>query len=165
VEISFENGKLKPSPEAIDTFMKSGESTRTMVERRLLDAMIDYYYGVLNPTQALVMLYGAPPPTPKEAAKVLEDIFVKKEKLLEKKYVTILAKAIKYFKDYEHQKIKTVPGKEVDKLLEEFEDYMKRLKSLRDKLKKELRKRQLKRFIKMQLICLLKFLERNLYRR
>lgn len=129
-------GKLKPSPEAIETFMKSGDRTKEMVDRRQLDAMIDIYWGMITPTQALVMLYGAPPPVPKETVKVVNDIFCKKEKMLEKKYLNSLEKIIKYYKDYEHQKLKTIPGKEVDKLLIEFEEYMKRLGELRKQIEK-----------------------------
>jgi len=73
-------GKLRPSQESIDMFMKTAEKTKEMVNRRLVEAMIDIYYSVLNPSQALVMLYGLPPPTHKETVTIMEDIFVKKEK-------------------------------------------------------------------------------------
>jgi predicted nucleotidyltransferase len=129
-------GKLKPSPEAIETFMKSGDRTKEMVERRQLDAMIDIYWGMITPTQALVMLYGAPPPVPKETVKIVKEIFCTKEKMLELKYLKSLEKIIKYYKDYEHQKLKTLPGKEVDRLLGEFESYMKRLAELRVQIEK-----------------------------
>src|SRR3989344_1352784 len=61
-------GRIKPSPESIDMFMKTADKTKEMAERRLIDAMIDIYYGVLTPSQALIMLYGLPPPIPKETA-------------------------------------------------------------------------------------------------
>src|SRR3989344_2350101 len=52
------SGRIKPSPEAIDLFMKEGDRTLELVKRRLLDAMIDVYYGVLTPAQAILMLAG-----------------------------------------------------------------------------------------------------------
>ncbi len=127
-------GRLKPSPEAIDMFIKSGERTKEMIDRRLMDAAIDLYYGVLTPSQALIMLQGGQPPTHKETPKVMKDIFYTKEKMLELKYIKTLEKAVKIFKDYEHQKIKTVSGKEIDQLLKESEDYMERLKELRKEI-------------------------------
>ncbi|MFA5019761.1 MAG: nucleotidyltransferase domain-containing protein [Candidatus Pacearchaeota archaeon] len=133
-KLLLQMGKIKPSPEAIDTFMAMGDKTKSMVERRLIDAMIDVYYGVLTPSQALLMLYGLPPPTHKETPAVFKDIFYTKEKLIEAKYVKTLEKAVLLFKDYEHGKLKTISGKEIDELLKEFEDFSKRVKKLREEI-------------------------------
>ena len=131
-------GKLKPSPEAIDMFMSMGDKTVKRVKRTLLDLVIgDIFWGVLTPSQALLMLYGLPPPNVKETVKEMKRVFVDKEKMLEKRYINILEKiAIKYYKGYEHEKIKEVSGKEVDELLKESEDYLKRLKELREQIEK-----------------------------
>lgn len=129
-------GKLKPSPEAIDMFMRTAEKTKEIVDRRLVDAMIDIYYGVLTPSQALIMLYGEPPPTPKETAKRVEEIFVVKEKMLKKSEIAILEKAVKEFKAYEHDPKYTIQGKEIDSMIKDSEDYMKILKELREKIEK-----------------------------
>lgn len=131
-------GKIKPSPEAIDMFMSMGDKLKESVERRLLDIVMgDIYWGVLTPSQALLMLYGLPPPNTYETVSEMKRIFVDKEKILEKKYIDILEEiCIKYYKGYEHEKIKKVSGKEIDKLLEDAEDYMKRLKELRVEIEK-----------------------------
>ena len=129
-------GKIKPSPEAIDMFMSSGEKTKQTINRRLIDAMIDVYYGVLNPSQALLMMYGLPPPTHKETPKVFKEIFHDKEKLIETKYVKILEKAVSNFKEYEHGTLKEIKGEEIDKLLKDTEDYLKRMKKLREEIEK-----------------------------
>ena len=131
-------GKIKPSPEAIDMFMSMGNKLSESVKRKLLDIVMgDLYWGVLTPSQALLMLYGLPPPNTKETVKEIKRIFVDKEKLLEKKYLDILEEiTIKYYKGYEHEKVKEVSGKEVDKLLKDAEDYLKRLKELREQIEK-----------------------------
>ncbi len=131
-------GKIKPSPEAIDMFMSMGDKLSESVKRRLLDIVMgDIYWGVITPSQALLMLYGLPPPNTYETVSEMKRIFVEKEKILEKKYVDILENiAIKYYKGYEHEKIKEVKGEEVDKLLKDAEDYMKRLKELREEIEK-----------------------------
>ena len=129
-------GKLKPSPEAIDLFMKTADKIKEMIERRLIDAMIDLYYGILTPSQALIMLYGLPPSTHKETPKLMRDIFVNKEKMLEKKYMNILEKVVRLFGEYEHDKLKKITGQEIDNLLKDSEDYLKRLKELREQIEK-----------------------------
>ncbi len=139
-------GKIKPSPESIDMFMSMGDKTKDIVKRRLLDIVIgDIYWGVITPSQALLMLYGLPPTNVYETVKEMKRVFVDSEKMLEKKYSDILEEiAIKYYKGYEHGKVKEVSGKEVDKLLKDSEDYLKRLKELREDIEKEMQKKTFK---------------------
>jgi uncharacterized protein (UPF0332 family) len=129
-------GKLRPSSESIDMFMKTAEKTQEMIDRRLVDAMVDAYYGVLNPSQALIMLYGSPPPTHKETPKLMDEIFVKKEKMLKKSDIMILEKTVKMFKKYEDNPKFKISGKEIDELVKKSEEYMKRLKDLREQIEK-----------------------------
>jgi len=131
-------GKIKPSQEAIDTHMDLGKKLIQRAENKLIGIVAeDIYYSVLNPAQAALMLYGIAPPTPKETVKLLEEVFVKKSKLLDKKYVDILDGIIKMFKDIEHLKIKYVSGKEVDKLMEDAKVFLDGISKLFDKIAKQ----------------------------
>ena len=124
-------GKVKPSMEAIEMYMSSGEQMLQRVGAKLKDVAVeDMFYALLTPSQAALMLYGVPPPTPKETPDLMRDIFVKKEKLLEDKFVTTLEKVIKIRKDVEHGVKKEVSGKEVDELLDASDKYLKRVKKL-----------------------------------
>lgn len=135
-------GKLKPSPEAIDSFMSIGDKTIKRAKRALLDILImDLYWGVITPSQALLMLYGLPPPTPRQTVTDMKRIFVDKEKMLEKKYVNVLEKIVRYYKDYEHEKLKEIKGVEIDKFIKDTEDYLKRLKELREQIEKSTQKK------------------------
>ena len=66
----------------------------------------------------------------------MRDIFVKKEKLLESKYVEILDRNINVRKDIEHGTKKELSGKEVDQLLEDADKYLKRIKRLFSEIEK-----------------------------
>jgi len=136
-------GKLKPTPEAIDMFMSMGDNAIKRAKKALLDILIqDLYWSVLTPSQALVMLYGEPPPTTKETYKVMKKIFVDKEKMLELRFIKTLEEiTIKYYKGYEHEKIKEVSGKEIDRLLKDTEEYLKRLKELRSQIEKKVQQK------------------------
>ncbi len=139
-------GKIKPSPEAIDRFMSMGDKTRDIVKQRLLDIVIgDIFWSISAPTQAVLMLYGIPPPNIPETIKEMKRIFVDQEKMLEQKYIDILENiCIHYYKGFEHGKIKEVSGTEVDKLLKDCEDYMKRLKELHIEIEKRAQEKTLK---------------------
>jgi uncharacterized protein (UPF0332 family) len=124
-------GRIKPSREAIDLFMSTGEQTLSRVKMRLKEmGMEETYYAILTPSQAAIMLYGLPPPTPRETPEVLEDIFVKKEKLLEKEYVEILRHNVQVRKELEHGTKKDLTGTELDRLIGDAEKFLERIKKL-----------------------------------
>jgi uncharacterized protein (UPF0332 family)/predicted nucleotidyltransferase len=130
-------GKIKPSPEAIDMFMGSGEQMLKRVSLKLKDiGMEDIYYAILTPSQAALMLHGVPPPAPKETATLMREIFVQKENLLEDKFVKTLEKVIDTRKAIEHGEKKDITGKEIDELLAESDKYLKRIKRLFTQIEK-----------------------------
>ena len=66
----------------------------------------------------------------------MKRVFVDKEKMLEKKYIDILEKIVRVYKDFEHEKIKEIKGAELDEMLKGTEDYLERLKNLRTQIEK-----------------------------
>ncbi len=143
-------GKLKPSPEAIDMFMSMGDNTIKRAKKALLEIVIgDLYWSVLTPSQALLMLYGLPPPTPKQVVGEMKRVFMTKEKMLEKKYIDILEEiVVKYYKGYEHEKVKEVSGTNVDRLIKDTEDYIKRLGELREQIEKRAQEKTIEQIYK-----------------
>lgn len=130
-KLLLQMGRIKPSPEAIEMFMNTGDQMLERIKSKIKDiGMEDTFYAILTPSQAALMMYGIPPPTPKETPEVMNDIFVKKEKLLEKEYIDILKRNIEVRKELEHGTKKELTGAEVDKLLKDAEKYLKRLNQL-----------------------------------
>ena len=135
-------GKIKPSPESVDMFMKSGEQNKDLVKRRLIDAMVDIFWGVTTPTQALMMLAGNAPPEPKNLVREVQKVLVDKEKLMSMNELKYLEKVVKLYKDYEHGKLNEISGKEIDEILAGSNDYVKKMKVLREKIEKRMQEHQ-----------------------
>ncbi|MBN2567298.1 nucleotidyltransferase domain-containing protein [Candidatus Woesearchaeota archaeon] len=124
-------GRIKPSQEAIEMFMSSGEQMLKRVEYKIREiGMEDIYYAILTPSQAALMLWGMAPPAPKETAKLMREIFVKKERMFEEEHIRILEKTIQVRKDLEHGTRKDLSGKEVDDLLKDAQKFLKRIETL-----------------------------------
>ncbi len=124
-------GRIKPSPEAIDMFMHSGDQVMERVKYKLKEiGMEDFFWAAVTTSQAAIMLYGLPPPTPKETPELIRQIFVKKEKILEEKYVKTVEKILKTRKDMEHGTKKDITGQEIDELYDETDAFLKRTKTL-----------------------------------
>lgn len=138
-------GKIKPSPEAIDLFMSLGEKVTENVKRKLNDIVLeDIWWGIITPSQAVLMLYGLAPPTPRETVTLMREILVKKEKLLEEKYVKILEKIVDLYKKYEHTTKLTITGKDIDEMLKEVSEYMERLKKLMKQIEEKIASKEVK---------------------
>ncbi len=124
-------GKIKPSREAIDLFMSTGDQSIKRVKARIKEmGMEDLFYAILTPSQAAIMMYGLPPPTPRETPEVMDEIFVKKEKMLEPEYVKILKDNVQLRKDIEHGTKKDLSGTELDKYVNNSEKFLKRIEKL-----------------------------------
>jgi predicted nucleotidyltransferase len=145
-------GKIKPSPEAIDMFMSSGNKLKETVERRIFDiATLDLFWGINTPTQGLLMLYGLAPPNVYETVKQFREVFVNKEKLIEAKYADILEEIVLgVWKKYEHGKIKPgdINGKDLDRLSKDAIEYFKRLKELRAQIEKRIQEKSIEQIYK-----------------
>jgi len=130
-------GKIIGTPEAMEKMVKFGEE----VEERIHDDInkfIDYIHAsVMVPSQGVLMFYGCEPPTPKETIQLMEDIFITKEKLLEKKYLDFLKKVRDLYKKLEHNEIKGLTGKDIDDLLKESCDYRERLRKLGEQIERK----------------------------
>ncbi|MSS74419.1 hypothetical protein EXS72_02145 [Candidatus Pacearchaeota archaeon] len=137
-KLLLQMGKVKPSPEAVDKFMKYGEQNENLVTRRMIDAMMDIYWGIVTPTQALMMLAGHAPPAPKTMVADVKKVLVDDEKVMGLQELKFLERVIKLYKDHEHGKLKKVPGKEIDDLLVESKKYDIKLKDIRKKLEARL---------------------------
>jgi uncharacterized protein (UPF0332 family)/predicted nucleotidyltransferase len=136
-KLLLQMGRIKPSPEAIDMFMSTGDQILERVKYKLKEiGMEDTFLAILTPSQAALMLYGIPPPTPRETPEVMEEVFVKKEKLLEKEFIEILRRNIMVRKEVEHGTKKSVSGSEVDDLVKDAEKYLKRLTELFKEIQK-----------------------------
>lgn len=131
-------GRVKPSTESIELHMSSGDQMLKRVHYKLNEVgMEDLFWATLNPSQAALMLYGLPPPTPKETPQLLREIFVKKEGILEDEYVKIMEDIIKMRKELEHNPKLDITGKQVDELLSGAEKYLKRINRLFTQIQKE----------------------------
>lgn len=136
-KLLLQMGRIRPSAEAIDMQMDIGEKLLDRAKKKFLGiAAEDIYYAVLNPSQAALMLYGINPPTPKETINLFEEIFTKKEKLIELKYVKILENIVKTYKGIEYGKISDITGTQLDKLIKDSEIFIKRVKKLFEQVEK-----------------------------
>ena len=143
-KLLLKQGKITPTPEAVDTYMKSGKQVIERTKFTLKNiAVEDFFWATLTPSQGALMLMGIPPGDPKETPKQMREHLVKSG-LLEEKWVKILEDILQLRKDIEHGKIKDVSAKQVEEYLDNTEKYLARL----DKLMTQIESQEVKKEIK-----------------
>ncbi len=126
----LKRGKIKPTPEAITQYMKSGDQMVKRTEAKLREMAIeDFFWATSTPTQGALMLLGHPCPVPNKVAKAIREHLVKPG-LIEEKYAKIWEGILKVRKDFEHGTIKEIDAKEIAVLFDNTKSYLKRMNKL-----------------------------------
>jgi uncharacterized protein (UPF0332 family)/predicted nucleotidyltransferase len=138
----LKTGKMKPSPEAVDQFFKTGRLLIEDVNNTIKEIVIErLFLSMFNPAQAATMLVGIPPTHHGDTPKVFRKYFVDEYKLIEPKYADYLNEILELRKGVEYGKIKEIsPEKFLEQMkhAKEFQDRM-------DKLFKDIREDMIKK--------------------
>ncbi len=133
-KILLKTGKIKPTPETVENFLKSSEMLRKSVKKDLKEMVIErLYYSILNLAQAALMFYGVSPPIHSKTPQLIEEHFVK-QGLLDKKYARWIQEIVKIRKSIEHGGKEEITGKDVDDWMEKSKEIERVIKELIDKL-------------------------------
>ena len=131
-------GKIKPTPEAIKSFIQSGNLLTKVIRSNLDEMLIEkLYYAMLNPAQAALMFIGIAPPAYGETPHLLQRYFVDKG-LLSKKYVDWLNEIIAIRKRVEHDNSREINGKLIDVYIARATEFSDDINKLFEKMKKEI---------------------------
>ena len=133
-------GKIRPSQEAIDMHMGVGSQLIDRAKNMFREIfMNDIYYSILNPSQALLMLKGYNPTTPKETVKMFKEVLLAKEKCITQTESDILEDVVMTFKKLEHNDDKSfiLKGGDIDKHLKNNEKFLKKIKKLFEEITEE----------------------------
>jgi len=89
----------------------------------------DLYLSMMDAAQAIIMYVGAGPPVPKTVAREMRKHLVS-EGLLDEKYAKMMEDMVKFRKAVEHKEVKAVSGKELDKWIDDADDFVKKMEEL-----------------------------------
>lgn len=119
----LEIGRIKPTRESLLNYKARGEMLLEENKKHLETALLDLYYGVVDSTHAILMLMKITPPSPKDMPKLFKENF-SNDKVLSK-YVDVVEKFYKLFKDIEHGSELKIDGKLYDSYHKLANDYIK----------------------------------------
>lgn len=136
----LERGKIPSSLEAVELLMASAPQKLERAKRvKLYQISEDCYSAMLNSSQAVLMYLGKQVPDPKHTPKAVKEYLVD-TKMLPKRYLDLLQEVLKFRKDVEHKKRKTISGEKVDEYIKKAEQYVKKMEKIYQNLQNQKKK-------------------------
>lgn len=132
IQALLDNGRIRPTKEAIHTYFVMAPASLYRAKDHLLSAMVDLYWASVDAAHAALMALGEIPPSPEHVSDMLEKKMVKKG-LLKKKYADIMQKNYTTFKRIIHRDIKEVDGVEYDEYRKDTVLFVNEIKKFLDK--------------------------------
>lgn len=138
VQMLMKMGNIKPSKECIDKHIYVAEELLKLSDNTMLTKMTyDLEQAVVSSAQAVLMELGYRPPAPNEVGTFVKEVMVDKEKLVDQRYADIASAVVKNYKDIEHKEKKTFTGAEWDKFYKDVIDFVKKMRELLTKIRKQ----------------------------
>ena len=139
VQTLLDEGKLRPSKEAVWVYYLRAPNTIRRAKERMLGSIVDLYWAVIDAAHAALMYVDVIPGAPHQVADLFAKHFVEKN-LIDKKYERIIRQFYTLAKDVDHKNVRSVSGSEVDAYVTQADDFVKRVRLLLDRNKEELKK-------------------------
>ena len=128
IQMLLAQGRINPSYEALWSYFNRGKQFLLSSEKRVLNAVLDLYWGAMDVAHAALMSVGEVPVSPEYVADLIEDKLVK-TKLVSKKVPWTLRKLYSFNKKVSSGKIKSVSGSEFDYLFKECKAYFEEMEN------------------------------------
>ena len=124
LQILLDQGRIRPSEEAIFTYFTMAPASLNRSQQHLLTAVVDLYWAAIDAAHAALMKSGEIPPSPEHVADLLERKLVK-EGHINKKYADVMRELYTLFKKIVHRDIQSLSGKEYDRYFELTQTFVK----------------------------------------
>jgi len=137
LKILLNQGQIRSTPEAIYMLLERAPRQMTRGKQALLSSVDGIYWSMVDSAHALLISVGITPPSPELIPEILMEAFVKPGRL-DKKFVYDYDEIHTTAKEIIHQKLTNISGKEVDKMFEKADAFLKEMLRLtKEEIKKE----------------------------
>ncbi len=125
----LDRGAIRPSMEAIWTYLNMSEAALFKANNHILGAIMDLYWAVIDSAHAVLMHIGATPPNPAHMSELLRSELVKKGKL-EEKYAKAMEMFYSLSKSIIYKKESEISGKDFDEYQKLATDFVQRMRKM-----------------------------------
>ena len=127
LQILLKQGRIIPSSEAMWTYYYKSSRSLQASKMKMLDAVTDLYWSVIDVSHAALMKIHETPPSPSHVSKLVESMLVDSG-FIEQKYAKTAQKFYELSKKIEYRELEHIDGKTYDKYYKEASAYVARLR-------------------------------------
>ncbi len=129
LQLLLKQGRIRPSQEAVWAYYSKAPLTLSASKRKIMQAVLDLYWAVIDSAHAALMNEGIVPGTPNQIADLLNETFVRKGRL-NKKYVKTMQKFYDLSKKIIYRDLKEVKASDYESYFKEAKDFVDQMHKL-----------------------------------
>lgn len=122
-------GRIKPSQEALWTYMNRSEKSISSADQQILEALHDLYWAVIDASHAALIQVGETPPSPRHVPSLLEQTLIERGDLY-KKDAELVRKLYTMSKDVSKGKRSMIKPQELQRLRDRSKDFVDRVQDV-----------------------------------
>lgn len=130
MQIMLYEGRIRPSPEAVNAYAARSASVVFNSKMKIMQAVMDLYWGVIDSAHAALMKQHEIPPAPKDIHEHIERKLVKTG-LVNKRCPQIIREFYLLSRKILHRDIKEMSGKDWDHLKDKAEFFVNEMKKVK----------------------------------
>lgn len=134
LQLLLYQGRIRPSKESVWTYYYKSAKNLNGSKFRMISAVMDLYWAVIDASHAALMRLNEIPPSPNHVAEMVENKLIKTG-LIDKKYSKTMRHFYDLSKKIEYREIKEISGKEYDRLFKEADEYISRFRQFIEEYK------------------------------
>jgi predicted nucleotidyltransferase/uncharacterized protein (UPF0332 family) len=128
LQLLLQQGRIRPSTEAIWAYYSKAPQSIVNSKWKMLLAVVDLYWAVIDAAHAALMYAGITPQTPEHVPGLLKEKLIDKG-LLEDRHAHTVEKLYRMQKDIYARRIEHLSGARIDKLHDEANDFVKAMRA------------------------------------
>ena len=128
----LEEGRIRPSKESVFTYFQLSYDSLSKANTSSLNSIIELYWAAINASHSALMSLNIIPPSPQFVPNYLNEHLIK-NKLLDKKYVSVMEDIYILAKRIMHREVKEISGKEYDKHHKDVTDFVAVMRKIIEK--------------------------------
>jgi uncharacterized protein (UPF0332 family) len=133
LKVLLQDGKIKPTPEAIYSLIQRAPEHMARVNISLLSAIDGLYWAMVDSAHAALISAKVTPPSPEHIGDILKEYFVSKG-VLKQKYADYFKDIYSIAKEIMHGSRNKISGKEIDEFTEKANEFIREMASIIESL-------------------------------
>ncbi|MBN2368449.1 hypothetical protein JXC34_05515 [Candidatus Woesearchaeota archaeon] len=134
LQLLLYQGRIRPSQEAVWTYYYKAPQTLQNSRFRMVSAVVDLYWAVIDASHAALMKINQVPPSPSHVSEMVKEKLINPG-LIEKRFSDTAKKFYDLSKKIEYKEIQEIRGSDYEKYYKEAEAYVNRMRKFIEEYK------------------------------